>query len=76
MPLIQVWLRKGTAPAHRQGISKSIHRAMVDVLGIPEDDYFQVTHELEKEEHLCHQRQPRGTSRRYWQWQGHDRLSG
>lgn len=31
-------------------------------------------HELEKEEHLCHQRQPRGTSRRYWQWQGHDRI--
>ena len=52
MPLIQVWLRKGTAPAHRQGISKSIHRAMVDVLGIPEDDYFQVTHELDAEDML------------------------
>lgn len=52
MPLIQVWLRKGTTPEHRKGISKSIHRAMVDVLGIPEDDYFQVTHELDRDDML------------------------
>jgi 4-oxalocrotonate tautomerase len=52
MPLIQVWLRKGTTPQHRKGISNSIHRAMVDVLGIPEDDYFQVTHELDAEDML------------------------
>lgn len=52
MPLIQVWLRKGTTPRHRKSISDGIHRAMVDVLGIPEDDYFQVTHELDAEDML------------------------
>ena len=52
MPLIQLWLRKGTTPQHRRSISKGIHRAMVDVLGIPEDDYFQVTHELDAEDLL------------------------
>jgi 4-oxalocrotonate tautomerase len=52
MPLIQVWLRKGTTQEHRKSIADGIHRAMVDVLGIPEDDYFQVTHELDSEDML------------------------
>jgi 4-oxalocrotonate tautomerase len=50
MPLIQVWLRKGTTPAHREAIAKGIHRAMIDVLHVPEDDYFQITHELDPED--------------------------
>lgn len=49
MPLINVWLRKGTAPEYRKAISGSIHKAMMDVLKIPEDDYFQVTGELDPE---------------------------
>ena len=52
MPLIQVWLRKGTTQEHRKSIADGIHRAMVDVLAIPEDDYFQVTHELDAEDML------------------------
>ena len=49
MPLINVWLRKGTTPEYRKAISDGIHKAMMDVLKTPEDDYFQVTGELDAE---------------------------
>lgn len=49
MPLIYVSLRKGTTPSHRKAISQGIQRGMIDVLKIPLDDYFQVTHELDAE---------------------------
>ena len=49
MPIIYVSLRKGTTPAHRKAISQGIQRAMIAVLKIPNDDYFQVTHELDAE---------------------------
>ena len=49
MPIIYVSLRKGTSSAHRKAIAHSIQRAMIDVLKVPNDDYFQVTHELEPE---------------------------
>jgi len=49
MPIIYVSLRKGTTAGHRKAIAQSIQRAMIDVLKIPDDDYFQVTHELEPE---------------------------
>ena len=47
MPIISVSLRKGTTLEYRQAISESIQHAMIDVLKLPEDDYFQITHELE-----------------------------
>lgn len=47
MPYVTVALKKGTTVEYRRGISNSIHRAMVDVLGIPEDDHFHVFNELD-----------------------------
>ena len=50
MPLIHVYLRKGVTKEYKKAISDGIHRAMIDVLGIPLDDYNQVTFELEPED--------------------------
>lgn len=46
MPMAKIYLRTGSSPAHRRAVSESIHRALVDVLGIPNDDRFHVFHEL------------------------------
>ena len=42
MPLVRIALRKGTTPDFRRVLSDSIHRAMVDTIGIPEQDKFQI----------------------------------
>ena len=49
MPLINAYLRRGSSVEHRKKIAQSIQHAMIEVLGIPDDDYFQITHELEPE---------------------------
>jgi len=46
MPLINVYLRQGTTPEHRRNVSAAMHKAMVDVLKIPQDDQFHVFHEV------------------------------
>jgi 4-oxalocrotonate tautomerase len=52
MPLIQVWMRSGKDKAYKAAISKGIHQAMMDVMKLPTDDYFQVTCELEEENYI------------------------
>ena len=42
MPLVRVALRKGTTPQFRRAVSDSIHRAMVETIGISEQDKFQI----------------------------------
>ncbi|HUJ24792.1 MAG TPA: tautomerase family protein [Myxococcales bacterium] len=42
MPLVRIALRKGTTPSFRRAIGESIHRAMVETIGIPEADRFQI----------------------------------
>ncbi|MBB4683352.1 tautomerase family protein [Amycolatopsis jiangsuensis] len=49
MPMTKIYLREGSAPEHKHAISEAIHRALVEVLGIPEDDRFHVFHELSDE---------------------------
>jgi len=46
MPLITVYVRTGNTDDFKSEIAAGVQRAMIDVLGIPDDDYFQVTHEL------------------------------
>ncbi len=46
MPLINISLRQGTTPEYRRNVSLGIHKAMVDVLKIPQDDQFHVFHEV------------------------------
>lgn len=49
MPMTKVYLRTGSSVEHRQTISDCIHEALVEVLGIPEDDKFHIFHELSAE---------------------------
>lgn len=47
MPMTKVYLRKGRSADERRAISEAIHRALVDVIGIPADDLYHVFHELD-----------------------------
>ena len=49
MPMTKIYLRKGGTAAHKEAISESIHRSLVEVLGIPDDDRYHIFHELEDE---------------------------
>jgi 4-oxalocrotonate tautomerase len=42
MPFVRISFRQGTSPQYRQAISDGVHRAMVETLGVPEGDRFQV----------------------------------
>lgn len=46
MPLINVYLRQGTTAGYRHDVSAALHKSMVDVLKIPQDDQFHVFHEV------------------------------
>lgn len=47
MPLIDISLHQGvTTPAERRAISDALHAAMVETLGIPDDDRFHYFHEF------------------------------
>lgn len=50
MPLVHIYLRKGTTPEHRGNVSLAIHRSMVDILKIPQDDQFHFFHELDPDD--------------------------
>ncbi len=47
MPMTKVYLRRGRSGDGRRAISQAIHRALVDVIGIPDDDLYHVFHELD-----------------------------
>lgn len=49
MPMTKIYLREGTTPEHKRALSDAVHQALVEVLGIPEDDRFHFFHELADE---------------------------
>jgi 4-oxalocrotonate tautomerase len=42
MPLVRIDLRAGTSAEYRKALGDGVHRAMVEALGVPADDRFQV----------------------------------
>ncbi len=42
MPLVRVSLREGKSPSYLESIGQSIHRAMVETIGVPAEDRFQI----------------------------------
>ncbi|MDT8911961.1 tautomerase family protein [Amycolatopsis sp. PS_44_ISF1] len=50
MPMTKIYLRSGRTPEDKRAISDAVHAALVEVLGIPEDDRFHVFHELADED--------------------------
>lgn len=47
MPMTKVYLRKGRTAQERLAISEAVHSALVEVIGIPDDDLYHVFHELD-----------------------------
>ena len=45
--MTKIYLRTGSTPEHKRAISAVIHAALVEVLGIPDDDLYHVFHELD-----------------------------
>lgn len=42
MPLVRIDLRQGKPPEYRRAIGAAVYDTMVEVLGVPKDDRFQV----------------------------------
>ena len=42
MPLVRIALRSGKSAQYRQAVADEVHRALVEVAGVPELDRFQV----------------------------------
>ena len=50
MPLVRIDIIKGRTAAQRRSLGDAVHRALVEALGVPEQDRFQVITEHEANE--------------------------
>lgn len=62
MPIIRTAIRKGTSKSVRDGIVAGIHQALVDAIGMPEDELFNIVSEYEPE-HFYYSRSFNGIAR-------------
>ena len=51
MPIVHIYLREGKPQTYLQALGDSIHQAMIETWGLPENDRFQIFHE-KKAEHF------------------------
>jgi 4-oxalocrotonate tautomerase len=42
MPLVRIDMRRGKSPQYRRAVAEGIHRALVDGIGVPLKDRFQI----------------------------------
>jgi len=49
MPFVRIDLREGTSAADRRAIADAVHQALVETMGVPADDRFQVISEHTRE---------------------------
>jgi len=49
MPFVRIDLREGTSAAYRRAIADAVHQALVETMGVPADDRFQVISEHTRE---------------------------
>jgi phenylpyruvate tautomerase PptA (4-oxalocrotonate tautomerase family) len=54
MPLVTINVLKGKSPEYKKAVADSINEAVIETMGFPTDDRYQVIHELEPES-LQHQ---------------------
>jgi phenylpyruvate tautomerase PptA (4-oxalocrotonate tautomerase family) len=52
MPLVRISLRRGKTRDYRQAVADGIHRALVDVVGVPPKDRFQIISEHDDEDRI------------------------
>jgi len=49
VPLTSISLRKGKSKEYRRAVADSVHAALVEAVGIPSDDRFQLITEVERD---------------------------
>ena len=49
MPLTSITLRKGKSKEYRRTVADSVHEALVEAIGIPRDDRFQIITEADED---------------------------
>ena len=54
MPTSRIALRRGKSAQYRRAISDAIHRALVEVIGIPGEDHFHVIDEYDADNFIYH----------------------
>jgi predicted MFS family arabinose efflux permease/phenylpyruvate tautomerase PptA (4-oxalocrotonate tautomerase family) len=54
MPLATISLRRGKPLAYRRAISENVHRALVEIVGIPDEDRFHLINEYDADGLLYH----------------------
>ena len=54
MPTSRIALRRGKSPQYRRAISDAVHRALVEVIGIPNEDQLLVIDEYDAENFIFH----------------------
>jgi 4-oxalocrotonate tautomerase len=50
MPLVRISFRQGKSPDYRQAVAEEVHRALVQVASVPEQDRFQLLTEHAEDE--------------------------
>src|SRR6185312_13424290 len=54
MPTSRIALRRGKSAQYRRAISDAVHQALVEVIGIPNDDHFHVIDEYDADNFIYH----------------------
>jgi 4-oxalocrotonate tautomerase len=54
MPFVKMYLRKGKSSEYLRELSSAVHQALMAQANVPEDDQFQVIHQLEPECMVAH----------------------
>lgn len=49
MPIASITLRRGKSAAYRRAVADAVHEALVEVVGIPSDDRFQLITEVDSD---------------------------
>jgi phenylpyruvate tautomerase PptA (4-oxalocrotonate tautomerase family) len=47
MPLVNISILKGKSPEYVKAVANGINSAVIETMGFPEDDRYQIIHELE-----------------------------
>lgn len=53
MPFVQIFLRSGKLLAYRRALGDGVHRALVETIGVPADDHFQVITEHDENDFIA-----------------------
>ncbi|HSU40271.1 MAG TPA: tautomerase family protein, partial [Polyangiaceae bacterium] len=53
MPLVEIYVSEQRSGAERKQLADAVHRALVETIGIPVDDRFQIVRALAREDYIA-----------------------